>query len=190
MKLDGYIAIKNHLDLLETQRSSIFASLIDVPDERIWQPPAEREWCVGEILDQMQVIYRSFLPVVRLAYFLLLPPAWLRRNQPYATEIDDVYRRPSMPQNVGWLWPPRYTPRRPTSIEILRKNLTKQHMNAAHFFLSRPPDLLGNVKVFDPPIGWLNLIQTLQVAAYHDRLHIEQIESVLQRLDSEPQSNQ
>jgi hypothetical protein len=35
------------------------------------------------------------------------------------------------------------------------------------------------VIVFDPAIGWLNLIQVLRVGIYHDEMHYEQIRGLL-----------
>jgi hypothetical protein len=134
---------------------------------------------VGENLDHARVIYASWLPWFQAFYALLKPWAVLRRDRPYAVEIDDVYRRPNFPQYVGWLLPPRNTPDHPAPLEELYENTSNVHHRIEEFYLARPEPLLGHVVLCDPLIGLLNLIQALQVGLYHDELHYESIRHIL-----------
>jgi hypothetical protein len=180
-------ALQRHIEKMHAQRQEIFSFLETLPPEVIWQRPAPKEWSVGENLDHMRVIYRSMFPLVAASWYLFLPLAWLMRRRPYRPYIDDVYRRPGFPDKVGWIWPPRYTPERPASLETLRQLMEVTHRQVEQFYSRRPADLLGNIKVYDPAIGWLNLIQVLQVGVYHDALHIEQIHQTLGQINVFPQ---
>jgi hypothetical protein len=174
--------VDEYLVLLIRQRERLFDELNAAKEATIWQRPTASEWSIGEHLDHLRVIHKSFLRFLRLAWFVERPLAYLRRQRGYEVTIDDVYRRPNFPMQVGWLWPPYYKPERPTSREQLYANLVEWHKALEHFFLPKAPALLGQVVLFDPVIGWLNLIQCLRVGIYHDELHFEEIRSHLHRL--------
>lgn len=61
-------------------------------------------------------------------------------------------------------------------------HLVERHQALEKFYAPKAPDLLGHVLLFDPVIGWLNLIRCLRVGMYHDEPHFEEIRSHLQRL--------
>ncbi|MCK7482110.1 MAG: hypothetical protein M0C28_36885 [Candidatus Moduliflexus flocculans] len=42
-------------------------------------------------------------------------------------------------------------------------------------FYGKDEDVLGNLYLYDPVFGWCNLIVTLRIGIYHDRLHIDDI---------------
>ena len=178
-RLYGEQAVARYLGEMAGQREAVFARLEDVEPEMIWKCPAPGEWCIAEILDHTRVIYASTMPLFHFNWVLLQPLARLRRDRPYAIEIDDVYRRPGFPQKVGWMWPPRISPERPVSLAVLKKDLSRMHEQVCSFYQNKPGDLLGHVRLFDPAIGWLNLIQGLQVGLFHDRLHYEHIAKLL-----------
>lgn len=81
------------------------------------------------------------------------PFAYLRRKRAYEVTIDDVYRRPNFPMQVGWLWPPYYKLERPASRELLYANLVERHQALTNFFAPKAQELLGHVLLFDPVIG-------------------------------------
>jgi hypothetical protein len=172
-------AVQRYLDQISRRRDEVYSSLRDLPEEVIWRRPAPKEWSVGENLDHARVIYSRWLPWFQAFYALLQPWAMLRRDRPYAVEIDDVYRRPNFPQNVGWMWPPHNTPEHPAALDELYENTSRNHHRITEFYLARPEPLLGHVVVYDPAIGLLNLIQALQVGLYHDELHYESIRHIL-----------
>ncbi len=101
--------------------------------------------------------------------------ARLFRSRPYKAEIDNVYRRPGFPMNVGWLWPPKYKPSRPVDAGFLHEALRSEHAAYRRFYTSRDERLLGHVVLADPVIGALNLVQWLRVQAYHDAHHYERV---------------
>lgn len=160
---------------MDAQREAIFARLGTISNEVLWYRPGPRVWSIGEHLDHSRVL-NCFARRLMMVYY---PPAtvmaWWFRRWPYATEIDDVYKRPSVPRNVGWIWPPKYTPRRPVSIDFLHAAIRAEHDAYRRFFTAHDPSLLGHVVLVDPVIGALNLVQWLRVQGYHDAHHFERV---------------
>lgn len=118
---------------------------------------------------------QSFYPAVTWTWRL---GAWygrLRRKRPYATKIEDVYRNPKFPQWVGFLWTPRFNTRKPVPLETLKAELRDLHANIRQFYEGRDEDVLGNLYLFDPVFGWINLIVTLRIGIYHDQLHFDDV---------------
>lgn len=101
--------------------------------------------------------------------------ACLRRNRLYKTEIEDLYRSPTFPHWVGFLWTPRYNTRKPVSLEILQSGMRILHGETRRFYEGKPEDLLGNLYLYDPFFGWCNLIVTLRIGIYHDQLHYDDV---------------
>lgn len=165
----------SYLDLMDQQREQAFQALKHLDEAKIWQRPISNDWCIGEILDHTRAINSSFLPLIRATWFFGKSLAGLNRHKPYAVEIDDVYHRPNFPMNVGWMWPPKYTPRHPAPQKILCQSLLEVHQKYRQFYEGKDPDLLGHISVFDPVIGRVNLIQVLRVAIYHDQLHFQDV---------------
>ncbi len=177
-------AIRRWIDLMHTQRQGLFAMLEELSPAELWAVPGREEWSIGENLDHLRVITFSWMRIIKVSWFTLRPFALLRKSKPVETGIDNVYRRPGFPQNVGWLWPPRFSPDRPAGCDVLKTNLEEAHAGVEQFYLGRDPLTLGHIKLYDPAIGLINLIQGLRVAVYHDEMHIEQIQETLQKIRS------
>jgi DinB superfamily len=167
--------IAQYLDLLDTQRESAFLALEGLTDSDLWQRPAPAEWSIGEILDHNYLLIASFLPMVRWMWKFTGWYGRLHRNRPYRTEIEDLYRNPKFPQWVGFLWTPRYSTRKPVSLEHLKTELGTLHANVRKFYEDKAEDLLGNLYLYDPLFGWCNLIVTLRIGIYHDQLHYDDV---------------
>jgi len=174
--------VSTYLEMMDHQREALFADLDGLSEVLLWQRRTEDEWSIGENLDHLRVINSKTLTLFKIAWVLLLPLAKLRYDKPYETDIDNVYKRLGFPLNTGWIWSQKYTPRKPTSLDDLEDNLTKTQQEVRKFFTGKDPDYLGHVSLYDPVMGWLNLIRALRVGLYHDELHVEQIEDVLQRI--------
>lgn len=172
----------SYLDMMDQQREQLLASLEGFSETDLWQVPGEKEWSIGENLDHLRVINSSMLTFYKMTWLFLLPLAKVRYDQPYEVDIDNVYKRPGFPLNTGWIWSPKYTPGKPTTLDVLKENLAKTHKEVRNFFSGKDPDYLGHVSLYDPVMGWLNLIKALRVGLYHDDLHIEQIQEVKLRL--------
>lgn len=173
--------VADHLARMHDQREALFAAIAAVPDAELWARPNPRKWSAGEHLDHTRVLNRSFRRLFAVAWPLLAPWARLRAERPYATDIEDVYERPNMPLWVGFLWPPRRTPARPSRLDELRRALADEHEAIARFYADRPEAVLGHVVVWDPAIGRINLIQGLRVGVHHDLHHYRIVRRMLGR---------
>lgn len=177
MKADS--VVNDYLALLDAQREGIFAELATVADARLWQRPGPREWSAGEHLAHATAVLRSFRQMFQAFWAVLAPVGYLRRGQPYETEIDDVYARPGFPLNVGWIWPPKITPERPAALATLHEMLAAEHARVRRFYEGKDERVLGNTPLYDPAIGRLNMIQALRVGAHHDEHHFATIRRIL-----------
>lgn len=168
-------AIPDYLDLMDTQRETIFALLDGLTDSQLWQRPAPKEWSIGEILDHNYLLMASFLPVVKRLWAWGLWYGRMKRHRPYAAEIEDLYRSPKFPQWVGFMWTPRYNNRKPVSLEVLKKEVRGLHVSIRSFYEGKDEDILGNLYLYDPLFGWCNLIVSLRIGIYHDQLHFDDV---------------
>ena len=167
--------IPTYLDLLDRQREAAFAALEGLSDAQIWQRPAPKAWSLGEIIDHNYLLTASFLPLVQWTWNSFGWYGRLRRHKPYATEIDNVYRRQSFPMWVGFLWTPRYNPRKPVPLAQLKAENRALHAKIRAFYTGKDEAVLGNLYLYDPVFGLINLIVTLRIGIYHDQLHFEDV---------------
>ena len=178
--ISGQAAVDQIFDRMATQREELIANLAGLTAEQLWFRPAPGEWSIGENVDHLRAVYLAFLPFLQAAWVVLRLPAQMRRAKPYRIEIDNVYRRPNFPQKVGWLFPSRYTPDRPATLDALHAGVREAHAQAAAFYAGKDADVLGHVILWDPAIGVVNLIQALRIAVYHDEVHIETMSKMIQ----------
>jgi hypothetical protein len=167
--------IAEYLNLLDEQREAIFGQLGAVSDAVLWYRPGAKVWSIGEHLDHTRVINCFTRRLLTVYYPVAAIFARPFRRRPYKATIDDVYKRPNFPMNVGWIWPPKYKPSRPVSVDFLHDALLAEHAAYRRFFTTRDAQLLGHIVLPDPVIGALNLVQWLRVQAYHDAHHYERV---------------
>jgi hypothetical protein len=167
--------IREYLKQLDSQREAVFAALAGLSEEQIWQRPAPKEWCIGEILSHTVRFLRSFLPGLRLVWALLGWYGRLRRNRRYSVEIENVYKRPNFPMWTGFLWAPRHRPAKPVPLATLKTEVEAIHAQLRAFYTGKDPDVLGNIHAYDPAIGVVNLITGLKVGIDHDQLHYDDV---------------
>src|SRR5574341_261280 len=146
--------IPQYLDLMDCQRAAAFDAMAGISDFQLWQRPVPKEWSIGEILDHNYRLTASFYPVVQWLWKLGSWYGLLRRNRPYQTEIEDLYRSPKFPHWVGFLWTPRHSRRKPVSLEMLKSETDGMHHKVRRFYENKAEDLLGNLYLYDPGFGW------------------------------------
>jgi hypothetical protein len=171
-------SVPGYLDLLDAQREAVLASLDGLSEDQIWQRPAPKEWCIGEILSHTVRLFDSVLPGLRIMWTLCGWYGRLRRHRPYSVEIDNVYKRPGFPMWAGFLWKPRHNPRKPIPLAELKANVQAAHSRVRAFYTGKDEDVLGNIRVYDPAIGVVNLITALKVGIDHDRLHYDDVQEM------------
>ena len=167
--------VNEYLALLDSQREAVFAALDGLSEEQIWQRPAPKEWSIGEILSHTVRFWGSFWPGLRLMWTAFGWFGRLRRHRPYATEIENVYKRPNFPMWTGFLWSPKHKPGRTVSLAALRAEVQSIHRQVRAFYADKEADLLGNIYAYDPAIGVVNLITGLKVCIDHDQLHYDDV---------------
>lgn len=172
-------SVSKFLAQMDAQRETIFAELRAVNGLELWRRPAAGQWCIGENLAHATAVLQSFRRLIQASYTVLAPVGYLGRRRPYQAEIDDVYARPGFPLKSGWLWPPRFTPEHPAPLAALYELAVAEHGRVRRFYTARDEKILGNTPLYDPAIGWLNLIQALRVGVYHDAHHFATIRRFL-----------
>ena len=164
-----------YLNLLDTQRESVFAALNGLTDAQLWQRPAPKEWSIGEILDHNYLLVASSYSVVKGIWKFGSWYGRVRRNRPYQTDTADLYRDPKFPHWVGFFWTPRSNTRKPLPFEQLKSELRTLHADIRGFYEGKDEDVLGNLYFYDPLLGWGNLIVILRIGMYHDQLHYDDV---------------
>jgi hypothetical protein len=163
------------LSLMDAQREAAFDALEGLSEAQIWQRPAPKEWCMGEMLDHNLRLFESVLPWLNIAWVTLGWYGRLRRKRPYPVEIDNVYKRHGFPMWTGFLWTPKYNSKRRAQKTVLQKDAVSVHRRTREFYDGKPLDVLGNIYGYDPVVGLANLVQTLKIGIDHDQLHYEDV---------------
>ncbi len=175
--------VKLYLEKLDMQREEIFQKLEEVDEDLLWKQPGPKKWSIGEQLDHVRALTKFMRRFIFILWPLLFILGWLRRHNPYVAGIDNVYERPGFPMNVGWLWPPKYTPNNPASLLVLKQALEEEHDKVKNFYKGKADNVLGNAPLYDPAIGWLNMLQVLRVGIHHDKHHFKVAEEILGKLE-------
>lgn len=176
--------VQRYISLLDSQRESAFAVLDGLSETQIWQRPAPKEWCIGELLDHNVRLFESMLPGLHAAWAALGWFGRLRRRRPYPEEIENIYKRPSFPMWTGFLWTPKYNPKKPIPLATLKAEMESAHARTRAFYLGKDPDVLGNIYGYDPAVGVVNLVQALKVGIDHDQLHFDDVFEMAAQLKS------
>lgn len=182
------LVLPTYLDLLDTQRETALTAVADLTHEQIWQRPAPNEWCIGEILNHNHRLIASSVPYVRWAWRWFHQWGVQRRTRPYQTTIADPYTD-KFPMWVGFMWKPRYTPSNPVPLAQLAAELRDLHHQIRLFYMGKDEDVLGNIFIYDPYFGRINLLITLRIGIHHDQLHYRDILAMQKSLlASQPQT--
>jgi hypothetical protein len=170
--------VASYLDLMDGQLTKLLGAL--APNEsHLWVRPSPNEWSPGEHLDHATSVQRFFTSLHIALWPLSSLLAHVRSSRPYNPDIDDVYARPGFPLSAGLLWPPRHHSARTSSLPRLSHDLRQEHKRARSFYSSKPDEILGRALLFFPSIGWINYVQSLRIAIYHDAHHFVAITKIL-----------
>ena len=164
-----------YLALLDAQRETALAALEGLTPAQLWQRPAPREWCLGELLNHITLLNASAFPYVKFAWRTLRWVGERRRHKPYRDSMPDRYRDGKFPMWTGFMWTPRHNPRHPVPLAKLVDDLRTLHGQIAAFYTGKDEAVLGHISIYDPYFGSLNLILTLRLGIYHDQLHYDDV---------------
>jgi hypothetical protein len=84
------------------------------------------------------------------------------------------------------MWTPRHKPSKPVPLAVLMQDLRTLHAQIATFYTGKDEDVLGNISIYDPYFGSLNLILTLRLGIYHDQLHYDDVIKLAGRFKGNP----
>ncbi len=173
------LVVSQYLDLMDQQREHVFSLILDISHEALWYRPEPKEWCIGEILHHNILLLESIFPVLKISWKFFSWTGKLLRSRAYNTTITDPYRKNNFPHWVGFMWKPKYTPSQPVKLERLFSETRQMHQEVRSFYEDKDESMLGNVFVFDPLFGFINLIVTLRIGIYHDQLHYEDVVKIV-----------
>jgi hypothetical protein len=173
--------VEQYLDLMDEQREQVFNVLAGITRAQLWQRPAPKEWCIGEILNHNVLLLKSIFPVVRFSWRCFRWTAKMLKSRDYQTTIEDPYRKDKFPHWAGFLWTPKYTPERSVPLETLITETRQMHQAVRDFYADKDQAMLGRIFLFDPLLGFMNLIVTLRIGIYHDQLHYEDVMAMANR---------
>ncbi len=176
--------IPTYLTLLDAQRVAALAALDGLDPAQLWQRPAPKEWCLGELLNHVCLLNASAMPYVRFAWRSFRWYGERRRHKPYRDAMPDLYRDGKFPMWTGFMWTPRYNPRKPVPLAKLVDDLRTLHGQIAAFYTGKDEAVLGNIAIYDPYFGSLNLILTLRLGIYHDQLHYDDVIKLAEKFKS------
>jgi hypothetical protein len=167
--------VHEYLSLMDSQRETLVIELDGTSPEKLWTAPPLDAWSIGEQLYHLSAWLACYRRRLDLFYRTLYPIGWLIRHRPYPTEIEDVYSREKFPNYVGFLCSSRHVPDRSLALGTLVERLQKSHDRVRRFYLDKDESLLGHLWLYDTSIGWVNMIQALRIAVYHDQHHYDLI---------------
>jgi DinB superfamily len=168
---------------MNAQSAFLFSTLSSISEEILWGRSPQDEWSPGENLSHVAVVHRFFRRLNRFLWPIASLIGRSRTDRQFETAIDDVYTRPAFPHFIGRLWPPEYSPRRPVSLNSLCRAISIEHQLVRDFYQKREPLNLGRALLYIPAIGWINYIQSLQIAVFHDAHHFDEIRKVVSAVE-------
>jgi hypothetical protein len=174
--------VPTYLDLMNRQTNEIFSEVKKLSKEQLWQRPSPKEWSAGEILNHNHLMLKTSFQAILFSWNLFHGLAKLLRNRSYASETDNIYLRKRFPMWVGFMWRPIYTPRNPVPLATLKTEAKDLQTHIRGFYSGMDEDLLGNVYIYDPIFGRVNLIVMLRIGIYHDELHYTDIRKMVNAL--------
>jgi hypothetical protein len=171
--------IEDYLGVLETQRRSIFAEIEGLSTERLGRRPPSDKWSIGEHFEHLLKAMRLFRRTFRVLIPLGLPVARLFKEKPYTTTVSDVHQE--RPRKAPFLILPklRKDPKDYVLLSNLKQDLEQERIRLKQLFDDVDDDLAGHIKIWDGPLGWVNLLQELRTLIYHEEHHFNAIRRLL-----------
>ncbi|WP_175631838.1 DinB family protein [Virgibacillus siamensis] len=159
---------------MERQREAFYHDQ-DVDFSRAFIRPFPDKWSIGETLYHLVLISRFFRRLSSVYIPVLQPVAYLRRKNPYPTEIHNIYReyniKKQRPMNAPKLIVPPPGLAEKYNFEEIKEMLSfetvKLRMDLHHI----KQDIAGQIYYPDPVAHCPNVIQSVQLLAIHEQHH-------------------
>ena len=166
--------LSEHFTRLYAQRRPIYAALEPLALDSLWRRPQSGKWSLGETLQHLTKMMRLFRWAVAVALFFERPFARARRSRSYPTHSRDLFTGRAL--RAPFLIRPS-TPVRPLSRVEVVSLLEKETEQLARMLENEEEGVLGHVWMWDPVMGWQNLLQVVDLLAIHESHHFHILRS-------------
>ena len=168
---------------LHAQREAFFPMIEDAGMAKLWRCPTETDWAIGDTLLHLCKTIRIYRVFIAVSWPALFPVAWLLRSRRFERGTVDIFAENAAAgrrMKATRLLVP-YRPDRLPSSRELREQLEVQTDRMEDLLAGMAEGVAGHFRIFDPGVGSPNLIQRLQLLAFHERHHFKIIERLLAR---------
>lgn len=166
---------------LHAQREAFFPMIKGVGVAKLWRRPTDADWPIGDTLLHLCKTMRVYRVFIGVSWPLLFPVAWLCRNRPFEQDTVDIFAEnveAGRRMKATRLLVPHRPDRLPSPHE-LHEQLEVQTDRMEDLLAGMAEGVAGHFRIFDPGVGSPNLIQRLQLLAFHERHHFKIIERLL-----------
>ncbi|WP_442602253.1 DinB family protein [Paenibacillus sp. KN14-4R] len=173
-------SITKHFYTLNQQRCKYLPKIQSLSQEELWHRNEDGKWSIGEHLYHLYLILRMLRRATRFS-FVLTPYAKLKRNKPFATEINDIYAEYKNKKGRGMRAPRMLVPPKRIRYSLDAKALEQLLLNETNamedLVQNMEEDIAGHIVFLDPLANYPNLIQSIQLLAIHENHHFTIIEN-------------
>lgn len=160
---------------LHAQRGNFFPMIERMGMETLWHRLSNADWAVGDTILHLCKTMRIYRRLTRLSLPGLFPVDWLLLNRPFDRNAVDLFAeyqaagkrtKASLP-----LVPHR--PSRLASLHELQDQLEPETCRMKNMLARLTEGVAGHFRIFDPGVRSPNLIQRVQLLAFHERHHFK-----------------
>ena len=174
-------SLRASVERLHTQRNAFFPVLDGVTAAMVWRRPRDTDWAAGDTLLHLCRAMRVYRLLIQISWPVLFPVAWLLRTRPFERDIVDIFSQYEA-AGVRMRATPLLVPRRPNrlpALHELREQLEAETKKMENTLGGIAEGVAGHFRLFDPGVGSPNLVQRVQLLAFHERHHFKIIERLL-----------
>jgi hypothetical protein len=172
------------LDTIDRQRQGVFARAQGISTEDLWQRPGNERWSIGQNLEHLTKAMQLFRWAFALTYPVGLPFAVAFRRKPFTSDIANPYEHRPKPVAAPLGVRPRDRRPTPLSLALLEQGLARQRDRFQVTLSGMHEAIAGHIKVWDPPVGMVNLLQLARLVAHHEAHHFRFVHDLLDRYEA------
>ena len=170
---------------LRARRHRSVSQLRDLPPPALWARPSDDAWSIGQWLEHLGKTLRLVRWGLRIYLPLARPMARRRRNDEFEREVVDVYVRD--PHRVPSPFPgirARDRSSEPIPLDTVMQRLDRQTRSLETMLASVDEAEAGTIRLWDGPVGWINLLQAAHQLGHHERHDLAVVDRLRQQLDT------
>ena len=174
-------SLRRGFESLRAQREAFFPTIEGFEVEMLWRRPTDTGWAIGDTVQHLCKTMRVYWFLIRVSWPVLYPMAWLFRNRSFERSTRDIFAEYQAAgkrmKATGLLVPHR--PDRLPPLNELREELNAETNRMEGMLAGIPEGVAGHFRIFDPGVGSPNLIQRVQLLAFHERHHFKIMEDLI-----------